>query len=66
MYTGWRRTFSSKIDPNRTLNAHVPLSTTRLRTSYLAHEFAKPDAHDFTMGEYSEKVIQFGYIVVSC
>jgi hypothetical protein len=33
-------------------------------SSFIENEYAKPPLSEFTIGEYGEKVIQFGYIVV--
>ncbi|XP_054706945.1 anoctamin-7-like [Uloborus diversus] len=32
--------------------------------SYLMHEFSKPSAEDFTLLEFTEKIIQYGYLMM--
>ena len=34
--------------------------------SYVQREESKPDLGDFTLGEYTEKVIVYGFLMVSC
>lgn len=52
---------------DESLSKSRPTSTSQpdaLVENFLEREYIKPKLSDFTLNEYSEKVIEFGYIVV--
>lgn len=50
---------------NSTVDPEMPPQKQNHRTKFLEAERNKPMLQDFTLGEYTEKVIQYGFAVVS-
>ncbi|XP_055493539.1 anoctamin-6-like [Leucoraja erinacea] len=58
----WLKTFKNKIKRDKSLSSPSKNQTMQSTVDYyIIKEYWKPDLGDFTLEEYTEKVIQYGY-----
>ena len=58
----WRRRHKIRCCCHNKVN--VPKQNKRGLSAYLHRERLKPDPGDLTLGEYMEKILQYGYLMV--